>query len=84
MGVMRNNGAGGFQGLALAGMNGAVEEDLTGIVGWSVEAGQCRVLVGQANDERGVVENGGVREYELFYLFFIKNSCKATATQTIK
>ena len=66
MSVQRNDGKGGFQAVRIGGLSSVVKEDETGIVGWSVEAGQSTLLVGQANYERGG-EGGGVMQHEMFF-----------------
>jgi len=65
--VLRNTGQGSFRAVDLPALKVVVEDDLTGIVGWSSEPGQSTLLVGQANYESGKMERPAVMQYDLFF-----------------
>ena len=60
-------GRGNLRRWSLPAFAAVAEDDLTGIVGWSAEAGQSTLLVGQANYESGKTDSAGVVQYEQFF-----------------
>ena len=65
--VLRNTGQGSFQAVTLPAFKAVAADDLTGIVGWSAEAGQSALLVGQANYESAKLDSPAVMEHDLFF-----------------
>ena len=59
-----NDGHGGFRAVDLPGFKQAAVDDQTGIVGWTVEPGRSRLLVGMANYESGRSDTAAVLQHE--------------------
>ena len=65
--VMAGNGKGGFGEVSSSALEGVVEDDLTGMVAWSAEAGSASLRVGKANYESGRTNGESVLGYEVFF-----------------
>lgn len=65
MGVFRNNGAGGFIPWNHPLFDLPVTRDQTAIVGWQVQPGKPRLLVGSANYEDGLTNGPCARVFDL-------------------
>ena len=62
-----NDGHGGFRAVDMPAFKQAALDDQTGIVGWTVEPGRSRLLVGMANYESGRSDTAAVLQHEIFF-----------------
>ena len=62
-----NDGHGGFRAVDMPAFKQAAVDDQTGIVGWTVEPGRSRLLVGMANYESGRSDTAAVLQHEIFF-----------------
>lgn len=67
LGFWLNAGNGRLERVSPPGLANPASDDLTGIVGWSAEPGQCTLLVGLANYESGATNQPAVLRHELFF-----------------
>ena len=67
LGVFLNQGNGKFGALNLPAFAQVAADDLTGIVGWTVEPGHSRLLVGVANYESERTDGPAVMQHEVFF-----------------
>jgi len=67
LGVLVNNGRGGFGAVSVGALGEVAGDDQGGVVGWMTEAGRSTLMVGEGNYESGVGNGVVVKGYEVFF-----------------